>query len=313
MPDVVRKRLEAENFEVDVAAGVMKPRDLADRLTGAWGYILGGLEYADRTLLDGCRDLRVICILGAGHSEYLDAGAVRPGVSLSYTPHANARAVAELMFGLTISLRRQIVWMAQLSKKGLAPAQGAFSPTLVGATIGVLGMGHVGEAFARMYQGAFDASVLFWNRSPKPELVEKGWNQCGIEEVLARADLVAVACAYHHTDTHHLLNAERLGLMQAHALLVCTSRARIIDPEAIFGVLQNRSIGGVALDGYYVEPLPAPDDDPFELLKFRDDLLIVTPHIGFASIDAINTMFEMAADNIIAIGRNQPAPHPIPR
>ena len=313
-PPSIAEKLRLEGLDVDLAPGVLSKGELARHLEGAWGYLLGGLEYADATLLEKCPELQAICFIGSGYSEFIDPLCVPPEVALAYTPGANAIAVAELMFGLTISLRRQLVSMNNRVKNGSAPPQGAFTPTLVGSTIGIIGMGHVGEAFARMSMGAYDAKIMFWNRTPKPHLTsEFGWTQCAIEDVLRQCDVVAVSCAYHAIDTHHLLNLERLELMQSHALLVSIARSLLIDPTALLAVLRDKKICGAALDGYYLEPLPDPAHDPYNLLAFPGDVLIITPHIGSFSLDAVVKMFDMAADNMIAAARGTQVPNPIPR
>lgn len=307
-------RFEDAGFTVDHVSGVLADSELVDVLQGAWGYMLGGTEFVDGPIIAQCPDLAAICFLGTGYSEWMEIESIPERINLSYTPGANAKASAELLLGLTLSLRRKITLVVEQIRTGMAPPQGYMSPGMLGAKVGIVGLGRVGEAFALMCQRAFDTDVYFWDRQPRSDVAEEnGWKQVELDDLMTTCDVVAVTCAYVKPDTHHLIDERRIEFMQRDAVLVSLGRSPIIEPNALRRALHNESIGGAALDGYYLEPIPVVEDDAYRLLRFGGHNLIVTPHMGFATPESTTKTMEMALENFKNISMSREAAYPVPR
>jgi glycerate dehydrogenase len=164
-----------------------------------------------------------------------------------------------------------------------------------------------------MCQLAFGTEVKFWNRTLCPHIVERhGWEQTSVDDVMATCDVIVVTCSYRNPETHHLINADRIAMMKPDAILLTTSRASVIDPVPLREALANGSIGGVAMDNYYVQPLPKAEDDPHGLLEFFGKNLIVTPHMGFATDHGMDRTLEVALDNLSEIAETGKPLIPIP-
>jgi glyoxylate reductase len=170
-----------------------------------------------------------------------------------------------------------------------------------GATLGIIGLGEIGEAVARRARG-FGMTILYNSRTRKPEIeASLGLEWCELDELLQRADFVSI-----HTPltehTRNLLGEREFGLMQSHALLVNTARGQVVDQAALVRALKAGRIGGAALD--VTDPEPLPGESP--LLRLPN--VTVLPHIGSASFATRARMARMAAENIIAAldGRRPP-------
>lgn len=306
------EQLTQYGFEVERVPGDLTEEALIGRLRGAWGYVLGGSERASGRILAAATGLRVLCFLGTGYQTFIDVAAARAhGVSVTYTPHASTGAVAEMALGLMIALQRRIPALNGLTKRGAWREDPA--PSLFGRTLGVVGMGRIGQQLARMCCRAFEMQVLFWNRTPRPEIAEElGARQVDLPTLLAAADVVSLHCAYDERATRHLLGEAELAWMKPSAILVNVARAEIVEPVALRSALEQRQIAGAAFDGYYVEPAPSADCDPYGLLRLPDSVFLVTPHTAYLTTEAIATMSEMAVANLVAVASGAPPPHPLP-
>jgi len=220
-------------------------------------------------------------------------------------------AVAEFAAGMCVALVRGMALRAHGVPRGewLKVA----TPSLAGATVGIVGMGRVGQQLAQMLREAFGADVCYWNRSDRPELASLPYTRCGtVLELMQMASLVSLHCTYVSGENDGMVGLDELQALGADGYLVNTARPQLVDPTSLRVALETYAIAGVALDGYYVEPAPPTDRDPFGLMQYlTTDRLIVTPHCAYLSNQAIRAMAEMAADNLIAVGTGSPAPHEI--
>jgi glyoxylate reductase len=198
---------------------------------------------------------------------------------------------------LILASARRMIEGAEVIRAG---GFSGWSPTwmmgsrLRGKTLGIIGMGRIGEALARRAK-AFGLSIHYHNRRPAPAAMEQAleatyWES--LDQMLAHMDVVSVNCP-HTPGTYHLLSARRLRLLQPHAILVNTARGEIVDEAALAILLTEGKIGGVGLDVFEHEP----EVDP-RLLKHPRAVLL--PHLGSATLETRVAMGEKMIINIKA-------------
>jgi phosphoglycerate dehydrogenase-like enzyme len=175
-------------------------------------------------------------------------------------------------------------------------------PDVHGATLGIIGLGRIGQAVARRAWG-FDMRVLYHDIYPMPEAeADLGVIFVDMDTLLVESDFVTLHVNL-TDETYHLIGREELGKMKSTAVLVNASRGGVVDPEALYEALQEGEIACAALD--VTEPEPIPEDDP--LLSLSN--CIVVPHIGSASVATRTKMATMAAENLLAGLRGEPLPN----
>jgi lactate dehydrogenase-like 2-hydroxyacid dehydrogenase len=175
---------------------------------------------------------------------------------------------------------------------------------ITGATVGIVGLGRIGKAFAKRAAG-FDMKILAYGRSlTDADAAEYGAERVELDDLLKRSDFVSLHCPL-SAETRHLINAATLARMKTSAILINTTRGGVVDQKALYEALQAGIIAGAALDVTDPEPLPA--DDP--LLKLPNVLIV--PHIGSSTVGTRTKMANMAIDNLIAGVTGRPLPYPI--
>ena len=256
---------------------------------------LGDL-YAARTFKDFSNPrCKILANFGVGYNHIDIAAAQAAGICVSNTPGAVTAATADIALMLILmSCRRagEGERMVRASHwEGWNPTQ-MLGQHVTGKTVGIIGMGRIGEAVARRARG-FGLSVHYHNRKPvhpetEAELEATYWES--LEQMLARVDIVSVNCP-HTSATNHLLSRERLSLMQRSAYLVNTSRGEVVDEIALADLLAQRHIAGAGLDVYSSEPeIPA---------GLRDlPNVVLLPHIGSATIEGRLQMGDKVIINV---------------
>lgn len=214
----------------------------------------------------------------------------KQGVKVSNAAGYSTRSVAELSFGLMIGLLRSLVPLEAIARQG-GTKQGYRQSDLSGKTLGVLGTGAIGAAVAELGL-AFGCKVIAYNRSEKPELIQKGVQYLPLESVLQQSDIVTI-----HTplteETRHLINAERLRLMKPSSILINTAVGPVVDSNALAKALHEGVIAGAGLDRTDMEP-PIPADYP--LLAAPNTL--IAPHVGYATDEALERRADITFNNI---------------
>ena len=309
-PMQVEQELRAGGFEIETVPGDLDEAGVIAALETAWGYVLGGSERMSRTAWAQLPDLRLVCFLGTGYGSFIEIPDDRGKITFTYTPHANAVAVAEFTLALMLDLVRQV----SPRVKGVSEGRWSEEATrsLVGARLGVAGLGHIGREVARMAHAAFGMEVYYWNRSRRPEFGSLPYAPVSsIAELCEVSDVVSVNFAHQVGQNDGVIGEAELLALGADGYLVDAARAELVDPAALRTALAEGWIAGAALDGYYIEPTPDPDMDPHGLLAFVPDRLLVTPHCAYLSTQAVRRMADMAAENILAVSREDDAPYPI--
>ncbi len=241
--------------------------------------------------------------VGYSHIDVVAAGAA--GIAVSNTPGAVTDATADLAMTLILMSARRAGEGERLLRsgnwQGWHPMQ-MLGLHLTGKTVGIVGMGRIGQAIARRCHFGFGMAVVFHNRTP----VTAGFparQLAGLDQVMASADVVVVAVPG-GAGTRHLIGTEALSAMQPHAHLVNISRGDVVDEAALIAALQARRIGGAGLDVYEFEPqVPA-------ALRALENVVLL-PHLGTAALEVRLSMGMMALANLEAFVKGTPLPNPV--
>ncbi|MBE4907163.1 D-glycerate dehydrogenase [Bacillus luteolus] len=251
----------------------------------------------DKEVLDQAQKLKVISTLAVGYNNIDIKKAKNRGITVTNTPGVLTETTADLTFALLMATARRVVEASDFLRSG---EWGAWSPMeltgqdIYGATIGIVGMGRIGEALVRRAKG-FDMKVLYHNRTRKPEKeAEFGVQYAELKELLQQSDYVCLLLPY-SPEVHYLIGKEELSLMKKTAILINTARGGIVNEDALYHALKNREIWAAGLDVFEQEPIPL--DHP--LLTLPN--VVTLPHIGSASVKTRMTMAHLVADNIINV------------
>ncbi len=229
------------------------------------------------------------------HVDGEEAG--RLGIPVTGTDGAGD-STPELVWGLIIGVTRHIGWEDQRMREG--KWQTRLGIGLAGRTLGVLGMGRIGTKIAVSAQQTFGMNVIAWGPTLTAErAAASGATYVSWDELFSQADILTIHVPL--TDLSRGWVTEReFGLMQSTAYLVNTSRGPIVREEALIQALREHRIAGAALDVYDVEPLPA--DHPLLAL----DNVLMTPHLGYATLDSLAAFYRNSVDNIKAWAAGEP-------
>jgi phosphoglycerate dehydrogenase-like enzyme len=289
------RRLETAGLEVVRAIGKhgkLTEDELIERLPGVFATLASSEPYTERVFA-GAPDLRVVARWGVGYDAIDVAAATRHRVCVCTAVGANHEAVADYAVALMCALQRGVLANHRLMTSGQWRHE--FRPGLWRATLGIVGLGRIGQAVARRCRG-FEMRILAYEPAPDHAFVrEHGVELTSLEDLLRRADLVTLHCPA-TPENRHLLDRERLALMKPTAHVVNTARGALIDEAALYEALKTGRLGGAGLDVFEREPCTA--SPLFEL-----DSVILSPHI--AGIDATSeaAMADRAIDSILAVWR----------
>lgn len=269
----------------------MSPGELLERVPRADALIVG-MDTVDTDVLDAGPRLRVIAKHGVGVDTIDVAAAQQRGIRVVSAPGSNARAVAELAFGLMLAAARKLgtAHTAVLDTRWPKP----FGPELAGKTLGILGFGRIGRLLAG-YAGAFGMRVLAHDpHLDTDEIAAHGARPAGFAECLREAEFVSLHLPG-DSDDRPLLDRAALESMQRGAVLVNTARGGLVDGEALAELLHRGQLGGAGVDAFAVEPPSARDP----LLNAPNTVL--TPHIGACSHEANHDMGVTVATDVVRV------------
>ncbi|MBR7825097.1 D-glycerate dehydrogenase [Actinospica sp. MGRD01-02] len=248
--------------------------------------------------------LRVVATVSAG-MDHIDLEAARVhGVHVVNTPDVLTEATADLTFALLMAVARRITESDALIRSGgfhgwklLDELMGA---DIAGATLGIVGMGRIGQAVGRR-AAAFGMSVLYHSRRPRTDLpAQLEARHAPLSELLKSSDFVSLHAPLTE-DTHHIIDARALAMMQPHAYLINTSRGPLIDEAALAEALVAGRIAGAALDVFEHEPRVHP------VLLERTERVVLTAHAGSATARTRERMSHLAVDGLLRALAAQPA------
>lgn len=289
---------KAQGYELVVhGTKEMDQVKLLDRLREASIIIMANQPLSGE-IIRQCPNLEFISVAFTG-VDHLDLNACcEKGIVVSNAAGYSTQAVAELVFGLAISVMRNVLPCDNRTRIG-GTKDGLPGFELHGKTFGVVGMGAIGVAVARIAK-AFGCHVLAYNRSEKPELVAEGFAFADLDTVVRESDILSLHVPLNDA-TRHLINAKRIDMMKDTAVLINTARGPVVDNEALAKALHAGKLQGAGIDVFEVEP-PIPTDHPL----CDAPRTVLTPHIAFASQEAFVTRAHIVMDNIVAFLQEEP-------
>jgi glyoxylate reductase len=241
--------------------------------------------------------LRVVANLAVGYDNIDVLAAKKKNIIVTNTPAVLTEAVAEHTIALMLATARRVVESDQFFRAGKYEGwrpELLLGTELQGKTLGVVGLGRIGERVAEIVAKGFGMKIVYTDPKPHPEFdVALGAHRVSTEKLFATADVVSIHVPLLPT-THHLVDATRLRSMKRTALLVNTSRGPVVDERALAAALKAKTIAGAGVDVFEFEPTPVA-----ALLKLSN--VVMTPHTASATVEARNAMSELAVKNVIAV------------
>lgn len=298
-----------EKCEVDVwkMSSPITREELLKRIPGTNGLYCLLTEKIDKELLDAAGpSLKVIGTMSVGYDHLSMDEIKKRNIKVGYTPGVLTDATAELTVTLLLATTRRLFEAhSELLNGGWAKC--AWSPLwmtgwgLKGSTVGVFGLGRIGQGVVRRLQGFSVQKFIYSGRSPKKEGEELGAEFVSFDELLHQSDFILVTCAM-NKETQGIFDDAAFAKMKKTAIIVNTSRGGVINQEALIKALKTNQIRGAGLDVMTPEPLPP----THELTTLPNCTLL--PHIGSAETQTREDMATLTAANIIAGLEDQPLP-----
>lgn len=298
MPDTVTSRLR-DRLDVDIwdVEDEPVPRDtLLRSVNGVQGVLCLLTDRIDEEFLRAAPEVRVVANMAVGYDNIDVAACTRHKVMITNTPGVLTETTADLAFGLLLATARRIPESEQVLLKGQWKT---WSPMFLagldvhGATLGIAGLGRIGEAVAKRAQG-FSMRLLYWDKVRNLSVEESlGVEYRRFDDLLRESDFITIHLPL-EAETRGLFGEREFGLMKPSAVLINTARGPIVQMQALYDALVGKKIWAAGLDVYDADPV-SPDDPVVNL-----DNVVALPHIGSASIATRVKMASMAAENLIA-------------
>ena len=288
----------SQHFEVsdNQADATWDAEELAQRLAGKQGVFTTASERIDAGLLARCPDLKIAANMAVGYNNFdLDAMTAQ-GVLATNAPDVLTETTADFGFALLMATARRITESEHYLRAGQWTkwSYDLFAGSDIhGATLGILGMGRIGQGIARRGAHGFGMQVIYHNRSRLTPALEAECKARYVskEDLLRQADHLVLVLPY-SKESHHSIGAAELAQMKPTATLVNIARGGIVDDAALATALQNKQIAAAGLDVFEGEPSVHP-----QLLTVPN--VVLTPHIASASMPTRLAMADLAADNLI--------------
>ncbi|WLG53625.1 D-glycerate dehydrogenase [Pseudomonas sp. FP1742] len=275
------------------AEGLAKLRQALPRAQG----LLGASLKLDAGLLDLAPNLEAIASVSVGVDNYDIDYLTERRILLSNTPDVLTETTADTGFALILATARRVVELANMVRAGqwnrnIGPAH--FGSDVHGKTLGIIGMGRIGEALAQRGHFGFGMPVVYHSHSPKPA-VEQRFNAqyLSLTELLQQADFICLTLPL-TAETEKLIGAREFALMRPQSIFINISRGKVVDEAALIEALQQNRIRAAGLDVFEREPLRP--DSP--LLQLNN--VVATPHIGSATHETREAMATCAVENLLA-------------
>ena len=289
----------SEHFEVEIndSDTLWTPAEFIERLQGKVGVLTTGSERIDAALLAACPQLRIVANLAVGYNNFDVAAMTAAGVLGTNAPDVLTQTTADFGMALLLATARRVTESERFLRAGhwnrwsLDLFAGA---EVHGSTLGILGMGRIGQAIAQRAAHGFGMPVMYHNRSRLDADTEARLNARYVSkaELLAQADHLMLVLPY-SPEAHHAVGAAEIAQMKPSATLINLARGGIVDDAALAAALREGRIAAAGLDVYEGEPQVHPD-----LLTVPN--VVLTPHIASATLKTRRAMAQLAADNLIA-------------
>jgi gluconate 2-dehydrogenase len=315
-PDVVERLAQHFDVQDNPQDAIWTPAELAERLADKDGAFTTGSQRIDAALLAACPRLRIVANMAVGYNNFDVDAMTAAGVQGTNTPDVLTETTADFGFALLMATARRMAESEHYLRAGHWQQwrYDMFAGAEVhGSTLGIIGMGRIGQGIARRGAHGFGMNVVYHNRSRLSPALEA---ECkaryvGKDELLATADHVVLVLPY-TPENHHAIGAAELARMKPTATLVNIARGGIVDDAALAQALRAGTIAAAGLDVFEGEPSVHPG-----LLAVPN--VVLTPHIASATLATRRAMAQLAADNLIAFFEgsgpitpiNQPVHRPI--
>ncbi|MDB5938094.1 MAG: D-glycerate dehydrogenase [Polaromonas sp.] len=306
-PEVIARLEQHFDVESNQPDETWPKAEWIKRLQGKAGAFTTGGDRIDADVLAACPDLKICANMAVGYNNFDIDAMTAAGVLATNAPDVLTETTADFGFALVMATARRItesehyLRAGQWTKWSYDMFAGA---DIHGSTLGILGMGRIGQGIARRGALGFGMKVIYHNRSRLDPALEAGCKATyvGKEELLRTADHLVLVLPYSPA-SHHTIGAAELALMKPTATLVNIARGGIVDDAALAAALRNRTIAAAGLDVFEGEPSVHPD-----LLAVPN--VVLTPHIASATLPTRLAMASLAADNLIAFftGKRPPTP-----
>ncbi len=313
-PDVVRRLQDHFEVETNPQDRIFSKAELTERLQGKHGALITGSEPIDDDVLAANPQLRAVCSMAVGYNNIdVDACTAR-GVLVTNAPDVLTETTADFGFALMMAAARRIAESEHYLRAGRWQtwSYDLFAGIDVhGATLGIFGMGRIGQAIAKRGALGFGMQVIYHNRHRLDAAVEGAMGAMGgtparfvsKEELLRTVDHLVIVVPY-SASSHHAIGASELALMKPTATLTNIARGGVVDDAALAQALRDKRIAAAALDVFEGEPKVHPD-----LLSVPN--VVLTPHIASSTLATRHAMASLAADNLMAVlGVGSQAGHP---
>ncbi|ABF09323.1 glyoxylate/hydroxypyruvate/2-ketogluconate reductase [Cupriavidus metallidurans] len=295
-PDVIERL--AQYFDVDDNQEdlVLDSGALRERLAGKVGVLANAADRIDGELVGALPQLRAVCNMAVGYNNLDLPALTAAGIVATNTPDVLTETTADFGWALLMATARRVTEGEHYLRAGKWERWSydmLVGMDVQGSTLGILGMGRIGQGLARRAAG-FDMQVLYHNRSQLPDDVERSLNARYVSkaELLQQSDHLILVLPY-SVESHHAIGAAEIAQMKPTATLINLARGGIVDDAALAAALRARKIFAAGLDVFEGEPSVHPD-----LLTVPN--VVLTPHIASASEKTRRAMANLAADNLIA-------------
>jgi lactate dehydrogenase-like 2-hydroxyacid dehydrogenase len=286
------------HFEVaaNLSDEVLSEEKLARALADRDGALTTLTDRIDDKLLDRCPGLKAVCNIAVGYNNIDLAACTRHGVLATNTPGVLDDTTADFTWALILATARRLTESEAYLRQGRWDKwkiKQFLGLDVHHATLGIIGLGRIGQAVARRAAG-FDMEILYHGRRRAAAPIEAACRAryTSLEELLKRADIVTLHVPY-SPQTHHLIGAPQIALMKPSAILINTARGGVVDDTALVDALQKNTIAGAGLDVFEGEPALHPG-----YLELNQ--VVLSPHIASASEQTRLKMTMMAAENLVA-------------
>jgi gluconate 2-dehydrogenase len=289
----------AQHFEVESNPSdtVWTKAELIARLQGKSGAFTTGSERIDAEVLAACPQLKIVANMAVGYNNFDVPAMTAAGVLGTNAPDVLTETTADFGFALLMATARRVTESEHFLRAGRWTkwSYDLFAGAEVhGSTLGILGMGRIGQGIARRGALGFGMTVIYHNRTRLAPELEAACKACYVDkdELLRSADHLVLVLPY-SAQSHHSIGAAELALMKPTSTLINIARGGIVDDAALAAALRERRIAAAGLDVFEGEPKVHP-----ELLSVPN--VVLTPHIASATIATRKAMADLAADNLIA-------------
>ena len=283
----------ARDVEIKVFNKPFGSQDEAIKALQGFAVVVGMRERTPfpRKVIEALPDLKLLITTGARNNSFDVKACAERGITVCGTGAAGSPTTG-IAFGLMLELTRRIGFENARLKAG-APWQTTIGRDLEGLTLGILGLGKLGQRSAAVGK-AFGMKTITWSQNLTEEKAKAaGADYVSKDDLFRNADFVTIHLVLSER-SRDLVGAKELGLMKKSAYLINTSRGPIVDEKALIAVLQSKSIAGAGLDVFDIEPLPL--DHPFRKM----DNIVITPHLGYVSEQNYRKYFPDIVEDIRA-------------